>query len=193
MSPLMLGLWVEWKPTPWRFKYCWSVSLTNSVPLSDCILIGFLLWNKVFKAAVIELAVLSFRGTLQAYLANMSIMFKRYLYLSLCFERELKSARSISQTSSIFVTVYKFLGNLFLTGLCKVYVSWPDSHSSTALSLLLPPFTNFATEPNPRCVFRIVINFTHRHFYCTDSQGTSFLSVNSCEINRVYLRPFLAF
>ena len=109
----------------------------------------FSILNKDFKAAVIEVAVLYFRGMLQAYRENMSIKFKRYLYLSLYFESELKSARSISQTSSIFVTVYEFLGNLFLTGLCKLYMFWPANHSFTPLLLFLPAFTNFATEPNP--------------------------------------------
>ena len=118
-APFMSGLWVVWKFTLCRFRYCWTLALTNSVPLSDCIVIGFLFWNNDFKADVIEVPVLSFKGTLQAYRENMSMTFKRYLGLSLYFERELKSARSISQTSSIFVTVYGLRGNLFLTGCAR--------------------------------------------------------------------------
>jgi len=146
-EPFMSGLWVVWKPTPWRFKYCWTVALTHSVPLSDCILIGFLFWNKDFKSAVIEVAVLSFRVTLLAYRENMSIIYERYFYLSLYFERELKFARSTSETPSIFATVYRFLGNLFLTGLYKVYVSCPFNNSYISLLLYLPAFINLATEP----------------------------------------------
>ena len=119
MAPFMSGLWVVWKFTPWRFRYCWTVALRNSVPSSDCIVIGFLFWNKDFKAAVIEVPVFSFIGTLQAYRENISMTFKRYLCLSLYFERELKSARSISQTSSMFVTVCRFRANLLRACLCK--------------------------------------------------------------------------
>ena len=108
------GLWVVWKFTSWRFRYCWTVALTNSVLLSDCMLISFLFWNKNFKADVIQVAVLSFRGTLEADCENISNTFRRYFYLSLYFASELKYARSISQTSSIFVTVYGLRWNLFL-------------------------------------------------------------------------------
>ena len=148
--------------------------------------------NKNIEAALIQIAVVSFRGMIQSYRENMSITFKRSLYLSLYFERQLKSARSISQISSIFVTVYGVLRNLFLTALYKVHVSWPNSHSSTFRLLFLPPLPNFATEPNTGCLFRIVINFNQTHYDYTDSEGTSFLSVNSCEINRVKLRRLLA-
>ena len=34
MAPFVSVLWVVWKFTPWRFSYCWTVELTNSVPLS---------------------------------------------------------------------------------------------------------------------------------------------------------------
>jgi hypothetical protein len=44
----------------------------------------------------------------------MSMTFKRYLYLLLCFEMELKSASSISQAASIFVTVYGFSESFYL-------------------------------------------------------------------------------
>ena len=73
---------------------------SNSVPLSHCVVISFL----------------------HAYRENMSMMFKSYLYLSLYLVREIKSGRYISQTSSIFVTVYGMRGNLFVTSLCRVYV-----------------------------------------------------------------------
>jgi len=66
MSPFMSAVWVVWELTPWRFKYWWAVALTNSVPLSDCIVIYPLFWNNGFKAADIEETVLSFRVTLQA-------------------------------------------------------------------------------------------------------------------------------
>ena len=101
--------------------YCCIVALTNKVPMTDCMVIGFLFSNKVFKADVIELSVLSFRRALQASRENMSITFKRYLYLSFYFERELKTARSISKKSSIFLLYKDFVGN-FLAGLCKLYV-----------------------------------------------------------------------
>ena len=52
-----------------------------------------------------EVPVFAFSGTPYAYRENMSMTFKRYLNLWLCIERELKSARSISQISSIFVTI----------------------------------------------------------------------------------------
>ena len=57
MAPFMSGLSVVWKLTPWLFKYRWTVSLTNSMPLCDCIVIGFLYWSKDLKADVIELPV----------------------------------------------------------------------------------------------------------------------------------------
>ena len=114
IAPFISGLWVVWKFTPCWFRYRWTAELTNSVPLSDCRVMGFLFRNKDFKAVVIYVAVLSFSGTLQAYRENPSMTFKRYLCLSLYFERELKSARSISQISSIFVTVYGFRGNVLV-------------------------------------------------------------------------------
>ena len=48
-APFMLELWVIWKFTPWRLRYCWSDALANSVPLSHCMVIGFLFWNKTLK------------------------------------------------------------------------------------------------------------------------------------------------
>ena len=121
----------------------------------------------------------------------MSITFKRYLYFSFYFERELKSARSISQTSSILFTVYGLRGNStnrFVQGV-RVLISQP---------LLYNPFLSFTSlynlsyRPEPCCMFGIVINLSQWHYYCNDSQGTSFVLVNSCEINRFYLRPLFA-
>ena len=107
-----------------------TYSLTLQVLLYSCInkfgaLVRlYLNWlstfKKDFKTAMIEVSVLSMRGRLQAKRENMSFKTKRYLYLSLNFEWELISARSISQKSLIFVTVYGILGKLFLTGLCTV-------------------------------------------------------------------------
>ena len=55
------------------FKVLLDIVFTNSVSLSDCIVIGFLSRNKYFNA-VIEVPILSFSGKLQAYRANMSDM-----------------------------------------------------------------------------------------------------------------------
>jgi hypothetical protein len=66
-----------------------SWTLTNSVPLSDYIVSGFLSRNKDFNVAVMEVPVLFFSGTLQTYRQNMSMTFKRYFNLSLCFQRNL--------------------------------------------------------------------------------------------------------
>jgi len=133
-------------------NYCWTVALTNSVHLSDCTLICILFWNKVFKAAVIAVADLSFMGTLQAYRDYMSLTFNWYLFLLLNFERELKTARSISQTSTIFVTIDGFLGKLFLTSLYKVYVSWPDNHSSTVFYYIYRPLPTLQLNQTLLCV-----------------------------------------
>jgi len=82
-APFMSGLWVLWKFIPLCSRYCCTVALTNSVPLSDCMVIGFLFWNNDFKADATEVAVLSFRCTLQAHQEYTSMIFKSYLYLSL--------------------------------------------------------------------------------------------------------------
>jgi len=58
---------------------------------------------------------------LPAYRENMPMTFKRYLDLWLYFDEELKSARSISQTS-IFITIYGMRKKVFRKGLCKVYL-----------------------------------------------------------------------
>jgi len=58
MAHFMSRLFVVWKVTPWRFKYCWAVALTNSVPSSDCMVIGYLFWNIYFKTVLIEVQVL---------------------------------------------------------------------------------------------------------------------------------------
>ena len=179
MASLLSGLWFVWKITPWFFKYCWRVAWTNSVPLSGSIVIRYLFWNKDFETHVSWVLVLSFRGTLPLTFQNISITFKRYLYLSLYFERGLKSARSISLASSIFVTVNGFIGNLFLTGLSKVYVSRTDNQSATSY---FNSHYQLCYWTKPCCVFRVVINFTQRHYYCTGSQGSWFLSVNSCRV-----------
>jgi len=78
-------------------------------------MIGFPFWNKNFKAAVTDVAVLSFSCTLQACCEDTSVTLKRYLYLSY-LEWKRKSARSISQTSSIFgVDSYRLLYIYLLT------------------------------------------------------------------------------
>ena len=44
-------------------RYCWAIALTNSVPLSDCLVIRFLSRNKYFNAVVMEVPDLSFSGS----------------------------------------------------------------------------------------------------------------------------------
>jgi len=77
------------------FQVMLTVALTNLVPLSDCIVTSFLFLNKDFRTAVIEVTVFSLIGMLQTKRENMSITFKRYLYLSLYFKRGIQSARPI--------------------------------------------------------------------------------------------------
>lgn len=62
--------------------------------------------------------------TLQSYREKTSIKFNRCLYTSLYLDKLDTSARSIYQTSSIFVTVYGLRWNSFRAGLCKLYVFW---------------------------------------------------------------------
>ena len=110
--------------------------------VSDC-----LSRNKNFNIIMMEIPILFFSGELQAYWEIISMTFKMYLNLSLRFERELKSAIPISNTSSIFVTIYGLRGNLLRTGLCKLYVFWRDNHPCTSLYLVLLAFLRFDTDP----------------------------------------------
>jgi len=108
---------------------------------------------------------LSLSGTLQVYRENMSMTFKRYLNLSLSFERGIKSGKSISHISSIFVTIYGLRGNVLRTGLCKEYVFWPDNHYSTSLFWFYWPLIILLLTHTLLQVWDL-INFTQRHYYC---------------------------
>ena len=68
----MSELCVVSKLTPRRLKSCWTVVLINLVHLANFILF-FLYRNTVYNAAVMDVPVLFFSGTLQAYRNNMSL------------------------------------------------------------------------------------------------------------------------
>jgi len=85
-APFYVGIVSHVKIYSLTFQVLLDSCIKKSVHLSDCMVICFLFCNNDFKADVIDVAVLSFRATLQTYRENISMTFKRYLYLSLYFE-----------------------------------------------------------------------------------------------------------
>src|SRR6218665_2780514 len=89
----------------------------------------------VEKASVRAGPVFDLRGTTQACFENTSIHVNRYLFLSLNFDNDERSARSACHRLSI-PTVNIFLRlNLNLTGLCKLYVSLFCNHVLISLDI----------------------------------------------------------
>ena len=73
---------VKWW-TLWAFNHCWNLRLRNSVPLSVCNFFGRECWIDS-KASTRDVAILSLRGTTQAFLENTSIHVRRNLIPPLC-------------------------------------------------------------------------------------------------------------
>ena len=103
--------------------------------------------------------------------------FKMYLYLSLNFERELKSARSISQTSSIFVTVQGLRRNLFLTSCVKCTCSdltanlqIPFSYFYSLLLTLLLTLILLEVQDRNRLYPETSLLVNDSHFLCVCKQ-----------------------
>ena len=88
---------------------------------------------------MILIHVLCFRGPLQAYSENMFMAFKRYLYLSMYFDREIKSVRSIFQKFINILQYYDCAG-ISLEELCAVCTC---SDMTTTLKYAVFIFTGF--------------------------------------------------
>ena len=136
-------------------------SCTNKFSKFVCMVIGLLSLNEDFKAVGIEVLILSFSATFQAYCENMYMTFKSYLAFSLFLERELKSARSIPRYHRHLLHYMVYEG-IFFTQVC-IKCTWFD------LKITHPqPFSQFYWpllfyRPKTCYIFRIIINFTQRH------------------------------
>ena len=182
-APFITILWVVWKFNPWRFRFCLTVELSNSEPLFYCMVIGFLFRNKFLQIWYDWFTGIFFYSHAPSTPREKFLWFEGVFWL-VVFDGELKSARSISHISSIFLqhndcAVISFL-HVCANCTCSAMTAI-NQHPVSYIYLLL--LTLFWHE-NCWMFMTVIDPYPYTLLIIQNSQGTSFVFV-IC----VYLSP----